>query len=165
MAKFFVSGMDEIMDEINRRTQKALDKIPKMLEASGAVLVEAQRFEAFELDIKDSGEMIGSISATEVKKDEDGNQYIDVYPQGKDSKNVSNELKGFIAEYGRMQDPEKAKPRKSKKDGEKDGVKVGVWKKGYKYSSLAPRPWMAAAKEKAAGAIGNAQRKVWEEEE
>lgn len=150
MASFNVVNLDGVMDEITRRTTKAVTKIPKMLEAGAAVLVEAQKEEAKSLEIEDTGDFIASIGASKVKT-EDGNQYIEVLPKGKDRKGVSNAEKGFIAEYGRTSD--------------KHRTKLNKRSASYKWSSLAPRPWMAAANEKSKDAVNEAMQKVWQEDD
>ena len=147
MAKFNVVGLDGIMAEINRRTQKAVEKIPKILEAGAAVLVEAQKEEAKTLDIEDTGDFIKSIKADKIKTDDSGNHYVEVYPHGKDRKGESNAEKGFIAEFGRTGDKNRTKVRSKK----------------YKYASLSPRPWMTAANEKSAAAVNEAMLEVWED--
>ena len=150
MASFNVVNLNGVMEEITRRTNKAVAKIPKMLEAGATVLIEAQKEEAKSLEVEDTGDFIASIGASKIKT-EDGNQYIEVYPQGKDRKGVSNAEKGFIAEYGRTSDKYRTKPSKRKPS--------------YKWSSLAPRPWMTAANEKSKDAVNEAMQKVWQEDD
>lgn len=145
MAQFNVVGIDGIISEMNRRTEKAVKKIPKMLEAGAAVLVEAQKAE---IDImieqglaregenksevsRSLGDLKKSIKATKIKTDK-GFEYVDVYPHGKDSKGVRNADKGFTLEFGR-----------SNMDG---------------YN------WMETANQKSAAAVSEAMRKVWEDD-
>lgn len=151
MAQFNVVNLDGVMADIQRRSTKAIAKVPKMLEAGAAVLVEAQKQEAKTLDIEDTGDFIRSIKATKVKKDKSGNDYIEVLPSGKDRKNASNAEKGFIAEYGRTGDKMRTKPSKRSSK--------------YVYSELAPRPWMTAANEKSAAAVDEAMLAVWQEDD
>lgn len=151
MAQFNVVNLDGVMADIQRRSTKAIEKVPKMLEAGAAVLVEAQKREAQTLDIEDTGDFIRSIKATKVKKDKSGNDYIEVLPSGKDRKGSSNAEKGFIAEYGRQGDKHRTKA--------KDRADT------YKYGLLAPRPWMSAANEKSAAAVDEAMLKVWQEDD
>lgn len=142
MARFNAVGIEDIMQEFNKRSKKAVEKIPQMLEAGAAVIVAAQQAEV-DIMIAESktrdlgvssrslGELKKSIKPTKIKE-EDGNAVIYIYPQGKDSKGISNATKGFTLEYGR--------------------------------SNMAGYPWMETANTKAATAVGEAQRKVWEEE-
>lgn len=146
MARFNAVGVDDIIASINRRTEKAVKKIPKMLEAGAAVLVEAQKAEidtmiaqglarepAHKSETSRSlGELKKSIKATKVKTDKSGSAYVEVYPHGKDSKGESNATKGFVLEYGR--------------------------------TNMSGYPWMTSANEKAADAVSAAQREVWEED-
>lgn len=151
MAQFNVVNLEGVMSDIQHRSDKAIAKVPKMLKAGAAVLVEAQKMEAKTLDIEDTGDFIRSIKATKVKKDSSGNDYIEVLPSGKDRKNVSNAEKGFIAEYGRQGDKHRTKS-KNRSDS-------------YTYGLLAPRPWMSAANEKSAEAVNEAMLEVWMEDD
>lgn len=142
MAQFNVVGIDGIMAEINKRSKKAVEKIPQMLEAGAAVIVAAQQAEVdimiAESKVRDLGvssrslgDLKKSIKATKIK-DEDGNKVVYVYPHGKDNAGVSNATKGFTLEYGR--------------------------------SNMAGYPWMETANTKAAEAVGKAQQEVWEDD-
>lgn len=145
MAKFTTVGLDDIMTGVARRTEKAVKKIPRMLQVGAAVLVEAQKAEIDTMiasglarqpenkaEISRSlGELKKSIRATKVKEDKGGGLYVEVYPQGKDSKGEDNATKGFVLEFGR--------------------------------SNMSGYPWMTAANERAAEAVSEAQRKVWED--
>ena len=143
MPKINSVGLDDMIAQINRRTTRAIEKIPKMLEAGAAVLVDALMAEAdimiAESKVRDLGEptrslgeLKASIKADKIKKDKGGLQYIEVYPHGKDSKGVSNATKGFVLEYGT--------------------------------SRFAGYPWITTAKEKAAGDIEAAYLEVWQED-
>lgn len=151
MAQFNVVNLEGVMSDIKRRSDKAIAKVPKMLKAGAAVLVEAQKREAQFLDVKETGEFIRSIKPTKVKIDDSGNSYVDVYPQGKDSKGSSNAEKGFIAEYGRTGDKMRTKPNKRSSK--------------YVYGEIDPRPWMSAANEKSAEAVNEAMLEVWMEDD
>ena len=144
MAKLSTVGLDDIINNIARRTEKAVRKIPKMLEAGAAVLVDAQKAEIDQMiaqglakepahrgeSTRSLGELKKSIKKSKVKTDRGGMQYIEVYPQGKDSKGEDNATKGFVLEYGR--------------------------------SNMSGYPWMTTANEKAADRVSEAQRAIWE---
>lgn len=148
MAQFNVVGIDGIISEMNRRTEKAVKKIPKMLEAGAAVLVEAQKAEVDAMVAmglyhkKDAstrvysprslGDLKKSIKATKVKTDKSGFEYVDVYPQGKDSKGIRNADKGFTIEFGR--------------------------------SNTNAYHWMENANAKAAEEVSAAMHRVWEDD-
>lgn len=143
MAQFNTVGIDAIIKEVNKRSKKAVEKIPKMLEAGAAVLIKAQQAEVdtmiAESKIRDLGvptrsldELRKAIGATPIKE-EDGSKVVYIYPQGKDSKGVRNAEKGFQLEYG---------------NSHFDGY-----------------PWMQTANDKAAEAVTEAQREIWEADE
>lgn len=99
MAKFNIVGFDDVEKELLKRSRKAETAVPKMLKAGAEVLIKAQKAVSKEMGVYDTGEFHDSIKATKIKE-KDGAQYVDVYPQGTDSKGVRNATKGFIAEYG-----------------------------------------------------------------
>lgn len=105
MADFNVTGLDDVIKEMTSHQQAAEKAIPEMLNAGAEILVNAQKSEVKAQKLVDTGDMINSIKPDKVKTGKDGNAYIDVYPQGKDRKGVSNAEKGFVAEYGTSKMP------------------------------------------------------------
>ena len=99
MAKFNVTGFEEVEKELLKHTKRAQSAVPKMLESGSKVLVKAQKSTIRKMGVYDTGQLHDSIKATKVK-DKDGAKYVDVYPHGTDDKGVRNATKGFIAEYG-----------------------------------------------------------------
>lgn len=104
MAKFETAGFEEIEKQFLRRAENAVKAVPRMLQKGAQVLAEAQRREIEQMDIVDKGELMRSVKPTKVKQ-KDECSYIDVYPQGTDSKGVRNAEKGFIAQYGKSNEP------------------------------------------------------------
>ena len=100
MADFNVTGLDDVMKEMMSHQQAAEEAIPEMLNAGAEILVNAQKGEIKSRKLVDTGAMLNSVKGDKIKKDKDGNSYIDVYPKGKDRKGVRNAEKAFIAEYG-----------------------------------------------------------------
>ena len=100
MADFNVVGLDDVMKEMMSHQQAAEAAIPEMLNAGADILIKAQKSEVQSMKLVDTGDMMKSIKGDKIKKDKDGNSYIDVYPKGKDRKGVRNAEKAFIAEYG-----------------------------------------------------------------
>ena len=105
MADFNVTGLDDVMKEMMSHQQAAEEAIPEMLNAGADILVKAQKSEVQSMKLVDTGDMMKSIKGDKIKKDKDGNSYIDVYPQGKDRKGVRNAEKAFVAEYGKSKVP------------------------------------------------------------
>ena len=100
MAQIKLSGLEEIEKQLQRREKAAEEAVPEMLKAGAAVLVESEREEMERLELVDYGDMRDSVKATKVKESR-GGKSIEVYPQGKDRKGVSNATKAFVAQYGK----------------------------------------------------------------
>lgn len=99
MADFNTIGFEEIEKELLRDSEKAKEMIPRMLKAGAEVLVEAQKKEAKNLEVEDSGDLIRSIKASDAK--ESGLETVVVVsPTGKNHQGVRNAEVGFVNEYG-----------------------------------------------------------------
>ena len=105
MADFNVTGLDDVIKEMMSHQQAAEAAIPEMLNAGADILIKTQKDEIQSMKLVDTGDMARSVKGDKIKKDKDGNSYIDVYPKGKDRKGVRNAEKGFIAEYGTSKIP------------------------------------------------------------
>lgn len=104
MAQFNVVGFEELEKRLLAREAAVTKAIPAMLEAGAAVLIEAQKREIEQMDIVDKHDLMNSIGATKIlRKGESA--YTEVFPQGKDRKGVRNATKGFIAQYGKSNEP------------------------------------------------------------
>lgn len=106
MARFEVSGIEGMQDRIMRKEKAAMDAIPKMLKAGGAVLVKAQQEEirrTFTGD-RSTGDLASSIKQTAVKKKGDA-QCVEVYPHGTNRRGERNATVGFVHQYGRTNMP------------------------------------------------------------
>lgn len=104
MAQFNVVGFEELEKRLLAREAAVTKAIPAMLEAGAAVLIEAQKREVEQMDIVDKYDLMNSIGATKIlRKGESA--YTEVFPQGKDRKGVRNATKGFIAQYGKSNEP------------------------------------------------------------
>lgn len=101
MAKFDVSGMDELLADMKRQGELAGQTADKMLMAGAEEVKEAWREEATRRDFHDMGDMIESIGFTRKPKTIADVRTIDIYPQGTDSKGVRNAEKAFVLHYGR----------------------------------------------------------------
>ena len=102
MAKFNVTGLDDVEKAFLRRDAAAVEAVPKMLNAGADVLVKGQQTQAeamFRGD-RSTGDLAQSIAKGKVKGD-DAEKKIEVWPQGEDRHGVSNATKGFVQQYGR----------------------------------------------------------------
>ena len=113
MAKFDVSGMDELLADMKRQGELAGETADKMLMAAAEEVKEAWRDEATRRDFHDIGDMIESIGYSRKPKTAGDVRTIDIYPQGKDKKGVRNAEKAFVLHYGRKGSGNK--PRRGKK--------------------------------------------------
>lgn len=104
MARFKVTGLEEIIKDMNRLGQQVAPVADEMLQAGAAVVQwEWQRAISSAGHI-DTGEMFGSVKPTKIK-DVGGVKALAVYPQGKDDTGTRNAEKAFIANYGRDDQP------------------------------------------------------------
>ena len=97
MAQFNTVGFDDVEKALLRREKAAVKAVPEMLKAGANVLVRAQKAEIERMQIVDTADMMNSVKATPVKGN-DVEQYVEVYPHGKDRKGVRNAEKAFIAQ-------------------------------------------------------------------
>ena len=147
MSKFSISGLDELIKDLEREAVRAERLAPKMLRAGAKVIVKAQKKEAAEMirsgkirfrdnKSRSAGALVESIKETPVRgKGTDA--YVEVYPQGDDenekrSETIRNAEKGFLAEYGT--------------------------------SSMPSYPWMRIAVEKSADEAVEKMQEIWNEE-
>ena len=100
MARFDVSGLDETIEEMKRLGQMTGRTVDAMLMAGADEVRKAWRQSAEEHRHRDTGDMIASIGFARKPKEIGSIRAIDIYPQGKDKRNVRNAEKAFILHYG-----------------------------------------------------------------
>ena len=100
MARFDVSGLDETIEEMKRLGQMAGQTADAMLMAGADEVRKAWRQSAEEHRHRDTGDMIASIGFARKPKEIGSIRTIDIYPQGKDKRNIRNAEKAFILHYG-----------------------------------------------------------------
>lgn len=100
MARFNVSGLDETIEEMKRIGQMTGRTADAMLMAGAEEVRKAWKRSAEEHRHRDTGDMIASIGFTRTPKDVGSIRSIDIYPQGKDKRNIRNAEKAFILHYG-----------------------------------------------------------------
>ena len=100
MARFNVSGLDETIEEMKRLGQMTGRTADAMLMAGAEEVRKAWRQSAEEHRHRDTGDMIASIGFLRTPKDVGSIRTIDIYPQGKDKRNIRNAEKAFILHYG-----------------------------------------------------------------
>ena len=108
MTDFCTSELDAVIKKIRAYRQAVETAIPEMLTAGAEVLVQTQKEEMESMGIrqmKNSGDTIDSIKAYKLKKDKEGNSYIDVYPKGKNRRGERNAEVAFKLEYGTSKSP------------------------------------------------------------
>ena len=100
MARFDVSGLDETIEEMKRLGQMTGQTADAMLMAGAEEVRKAWRQSAEEHRHRDTGDMIASIGFARKPKEIGSIRAIDIYPQGKDKRNIRNAEKAFILHYG-----------------------------------------------------------------
>lgn len=100
MARFDVSGLDETIEEMKRLGQMTGRTADAMLMAGAEEVRKAWRQSAEEHRHRDTGDMIASIGFARKPKEIGSIRTIDIYPQGKDKRNIRNAEKAFILHYG-----------------------------------------------------------------
>lgn len=100
MARFDVSGLDETIEEMKRLGQMTGQTADAMLMAGAEEVRKAWRQSAEEHRHRDTGDMIASIGFSRKPKEIGSIRTIDIYPQGKDKRNIRNAEKAFILHYG-----------------------------------------------------------------
>lgn len=136
MAKFNTVGLEDVERQFLQMGETATKAVPLMLDAGAEVVVQAQQTEAKRLNIsgKSRGALVKSIKADKTKGT-GATRYKEVYPHGVD--------------------------RSHTKKGVRNAEKGFVLE--YGRSNMPARPWMAAANEKCADQVVEAQLKVWED--
>ena len=100
MARFDVSGLDETIEEMKRLSHMTGQTADAMLMPGAEEVRKAWRQSAEEHRHRDTGDMIASIGFASTPKDVGCIRSIDIYPQGKDKRNIRNAEKAFILHYG-----------------------------------------------------------------
>lgn len=100
MARFNVSGLDETIAMMKRLGQMEGKAADAMLMAGAEEVRKAWRRSAEEHRHRDTGDMIASIGFPRTPKDAGSIRSIDIYPKGKDKRNIRNAEKAFILHYG-----------------------------------------------------------------
>ena len=100
MARFDVSGLDETIEDMKRLGQMTGRTVDAMLMAGAEEVRKAWRQSAEEHRHRDTGDMIASIGFSRKPKEIGSIRSIDIYPQGKDKRNIRNAEKAFILHYG-----------------------------------------------------------------
>ena len=100
MARFDVSGLDETIEEMTRLGQMTGQTADALLMAGAEEVRKAWRQSAEENRHRDTGDMIASIGFARKPKEIGFIRTIDIYPQGKDKRNIRNAEKAFILHYG-----------------------------------------------------------------
>ncbi len=146
MARFDVSGLDELLADMKRQGELAGQVADKMLMAAAEEVKEAWRDEAKRRDFHDVGDMIESIGFAGKPKTAKDIRIIEIYPQGKDKKGVRNAEKAFVLHYGR-----KGSGKKRRKGKKFSGPGIPV------------THWVDSAEEKAGPRTLAVMERIWDE--
>ena len=100
MARFDMSGLDPIIDEMREMGEESGAVAQEMILAGAEAVKQAWRRSAEEHGHRDTGELIDAIGYPKGPQNIGDALTIDIYPQGKDRKGVRNAEKAFILHYG-----------------------------------------------------------------
>ena len=97
MAKFTVTGLDDVMEAMLRQEAIVEEAVPEMLKAGGEVIKRAFQTETEKLNStgRATGDLTASIKVSAVKE-RNGGKYVEIAPTGKDRHGVRNAEKGFV---------------------------------------------------------------------
>lgn len=100
MARFNMSGLDPIIDEMQALGEESGAVAQEMILAMAEAVKQAWKRSAEEHGHRDTGEMINAIGYPRGPQTIGDVLTIDIYPQGKDHKGVRNAEKAFVLHYG-----------------------------------------------------------------
>ena len=100
MARFDMSGLDPIIDEMRALGEESGAVANEMIMAGAEAVKQAWRRSAEEHKHRDYGDMIESIGYPRQPQTIGDALTIDIYPQGRDRKGVRNAEKAFVLHYG-----------------------------------------------------------------
>lgn len=100
MARFDMSGLDPIIDQMRKLGEESGAAAEAMIQAGAEAVKQAWRRAAEEHELRDTGDMIESIGYPRNPKKIGDALAQDIYPQGKDHKGVRNAEKAFVLHYG-----------------------------------------------------------------
>ena len=99
MARMTFEGVDDVLDQLFKESERLERKATEMLGEAGKVVVQAWQDAIEAHGHVQTGDMKNSVRASAVKKN--GEAYItSIYPHGRDRKRQSNAEKAFILHYG-----------------------------------------------------------------
>ena len=100
MARFDMSGLDPIIDEMREMGEESGAVAQEMILAMAEAVKQAWKRSAEEHGHRDTGEMINAIGYPRGPQTIGDVLTIDIYPHGKDHKGVRNAEKAFVLHYG-----------------------------------------------------------------
>lgn len=105
MARFDVSGLEELMEGLEKLADIPEPVLEKMLKAEAEVVKTHQKRKLAGIRMKEpTGQTVESIGVGEMKRDREGRPCLHLYPQGKRrERDTRNAEVGYIIEYGAPQ--------------------------------------------------------------
>ena len=100
MARFDTSGLDDLVKDMTKMGQRTGAMASAMVQAAGVEIRKSWKRTAKEHKYHKTGAMIDSIGMPEGVQTLGDSSFVDIYPQGKDSKGTRNAEKAFILHYG-----------------------------------------------------------------
>lgn len=128
MARFDVTGMDAVLQEMARMDQLTGRVADEMLMAAAGIMTEAWQSAISAHGHIDTGAMFKSVGPTRPTTKGDV-RTLTIYPQGKDSSGTRNAEKAFIAHFGRTHQRGTGFVTEAESSGEEPALTamVAVW--------------------------------------
>ena len=95
-----VDGLDGLILDMKAMEELPQATVSEMLQAGGAVIMEAHKSQIQAVGLVDSGQLRDSIQMSRKIRKKEGACSVDIYPQGTREDGVRNAEVGFIYEYG-----------------------------------------------------------------
>lgn len=100
MARFDVSGLDDLLADMKQMGELVGETADKMLMAGAEEVKAAWQKAIDQKGLVDTGDMLKSVGFSRKPRSAGDIRTIDIYPQGKDRKGVRNAEKAFVNHYG-----------------------------------------------------------------
>lgn len=105
MAMFSMKGLEDTIDQMRKMGEDTGPTADKMIMAGAEEVKKAWQYVAESRRHKKSGDMIESVGYAKTPERASSALWIDIYPQGDDSRGVRNAMKAFKIHYGTSKKP------------------------------------------------------------
>lgn len=122
MAKISATGFEALAIDMEKLANLPKEAADDMLKSGGEIIKKAQEKQIDAFRLVRTGAMKKSIAVGKARHNDDGSYSCSIYPKGKDEKGTRNAEKGFIAEYGKTNQPPKPWMRTANEQSEDSAI-------------------------------------------